>query len=158
MIKFFMKYRIVIIIIILLIIVAGIVVSLKAFLYPDDLDSVYGNRLNGIDEVAISNDRLEALETKYSEYEAIDSFSVEIQGKIIDIIINANEYATISEIKPVCLEILDEFNEAEILFYDFQFFIDNKNLNYILIGYKNKLAEEPVYTEVSEVIKDEEEN
>lgn len=153
--KFFKKYKIYLVIFILLLVLGGIVYSLKTFLYPDDLKSVYGNRLNGIEDVKISADRISALTNQIKENEAIDTVKVEIKGKIINVIIGGS--LTIEESEELLNGTLESFSEEEIAYYDFQFFATNEELKYKLIGYKNKTTESTVWTEVSEVDENEEE-
>ena len=62
--------------------------------------------------------------------------------------------------KEKCNDILKEFSEEKIAFYDFEFFITNEDGNYKMIGYKNKKRKEISYVSdeiVKEVKEDEQE-
>ena len=89
------------------------------------------------------------------EKAGIKDAKIDIQGKIINVSITASEKEnTKEEMQKLCTEILLKFSSEEIKFYDFQFFIKNEDLNYNMIGYKNKISEEISYSDdviVSEV-------
>ena len=73
---------------------------------------------------------------------------------------NNNKDNTKDKMKEKCNDILKEFSEEKIAFYDFEFFITNEDGNYKMIGYKNKKSKEISYVSdeiVKEVKEDEQE-
>lgn len=153
--NFIYKYRIVIALVFLLIIGVFGFITVKQYLYPDDKLTVYGNRLDGIDKVKITDDKKNEIIKMIKEKAGIKDAKINIQGKIINVSITASEKEnTKEEMQKLCTEILLKFSSEEIKFYDFQFFIKNEDLNYNMIGYKNKISEEISYSDdviVSEV-------
>lgn len=153
--NFIYKYRIVIALVFLLIIGVFGFITVKQYLYPDDKLTVYGNRLDGIDKVKITDDKKNEIIKMIKEKAGIKDAKIDIQGKIINVSITASEKEnTKEEMQKLCTEILLKFSSEEIKFYDFQFFIKNEDLNYNMIGYKNKISEEISYSDdviVSEV-------
>ena len=153
--NFIYKYRIVIALVFLLIIGVFGFITVKQYLYPDDKLTVYGNRLDGIDKVKITDDKKNEIIKMIKEKAGIKDAKIDIQGKIINVSITASEKEnTKEEMQKLCTEILLKFSSEEIKFYDFQFFIKNEDLNYNMIGYKIKISEEISYSDdviVSEV-------
>ena len=153
--NFIYKYRIVIALVFLLIIGVFGFITVKQYLYPDDKLTVYGNRLDGIDKVKITDEKKNEIIKMIKEKAGIKDAKIDIQGKIINVSITASEKEnTKEEMQKLCTEILLKFSSEEINFYDFQFFIKNEDLNYNMIGYKNKISEEISYSDdviVSEV-------
>ena len=127
---------------------------------PSDLNTVYGSRLDGIENVVISDEKKDEIIKFIKDNEDVSSASIDIQGKIINISIKiGNKENTIDIMKEKCSLIVNKFSKEEIEFYDFQFFIKNEDANYNLIGYKNKKNEELSYSHdviVSEVEENEE--
>lgn len=85
--------------------------------------SKYGNRLDGIKEVKIDNNRLDGLNAKIEEYEEVEKCSSRIQGKIVYININFAESSKLDKAKEIAESALEEFSEDEISYYDFSFFL-----------------------------------
>lgn len=149
--KKFNKYRMYIVAFVFIVILIGLIFSVKAFLYPTDAKSVYGNRLNGIENVEITSAKQNTIIKNIKVNSVISDAKIQIKGKIINILITVTSDFSIDSSKELFNKILSEFSDKEIAFYDFQFFSSNDNLKYKLIGYKNKTTEEIIYSQVSEV-------
>lgn len=158
--NFIFKYRVYVLIFIILIFGVIIFFSAKTYLYPDDQKTVYGSRLDGIEDVKITSQRITEIVDIIKEEDGIKEASIDIQGKTVNIsiIVEAKDN-TIDEMKEFSTRILSNFTETEIAFYDFQFFINNEAGNYNMIGYKNKKNSDITWTTdeiVSEVESNEE--
>lgn len=137
--NFILKNRLYILIVIILALGVVAFFTFKSFMYPDDQSSVYGDRLDGIEEVTITDTEKSEIITKIKEEKDITSVSIEIQGKIINITIKATtEDNSIEVMETLGTKIIGYFLDKEVTFYDFQFFIQNEDANYNLIGYKTK--------------------
>ena len=87
---------------------------------------VYGNRLDGIEEVEITNEKINSLDEKVSTVNTVVT------------VIEGTKAATAKKITDV---VLKEFDEDQVAYYDFQVFIKSENDkedNYPIIAYKNK--------------------
>jgi hypothetical protein len=131
-------------------------IVIKQFLYPDDLKSLYGSRLDGIEEVEIASNKKISVINEIKTDENIEDASIDIKGKIINIIIKGKEGLTIEKSKEILSNALIKFSDKEKQFYDFEFFATNASLKYYVIGSKSKMIENIVWTEYSEVDKNEE--
>lgn len=158
--KFIVDNRIYIVLLLFILFAGFVFVTMKAYLDPEDEYAVYGNRLDGIENVLITDTRKNEVIYFIKEDENITDASIVLQGKIINISIKSgNKKNTIDKMKEKGTEIIKKFSDEEIAFYDFQFFIKNEEANYNLMGYKNKKKDEISWVDdviVSEVEDNEE--
>lgn len=158
--KFIVDNRIYIVLLLFVLFGGFVFVTMKAYLDPEDELAVYGNRLDGIEKVTITDTRKNEVIDFIKEDEDIIDASIMLQGKIINISIKSgNKKNTIDKMQEKGTEIIKKFSKDEIAFYDFQFFIKNEEANYNLMGYKNKKNENISWVDdviVSEVEENEE--
>lgn len=157
MIKFINKYKLTIVMLVFISILVVLFLSFKSFLYPEDAKSVYGDRLEGMEDVLITEEKKNSIETKINASNIVIDGKVEIYGKIVNVIVSCNSKGTEAKVKDLFNDVLDEFSKAQLEYYDFQYFVSNEELKYTMIGYKNKLSEIPVYT-VSKGVEENEKN
>ncbi|MBE6160190.1 MAG: hypothetical protein E7157_04000 [Lactobacillales bacterium] len=141
--------------IILIFAIAGIF-ALKAF-FPSGNE--YGNRLKGIEKVSFSDKEITKLEKEIKDREKVKKVSINIKGKLINIMLTVENDADISDMKDHCKEKLELFDEEELSYYDLQFYLiaeeskeskDDKeskeekeeDTKYPAIGYKHKTSSE----------------
>jgi hypothetical protein len=116
---------------------------LKNYIYYSK--SVYGDRLQGIEEVVINTELKKSIEDNMLEMDGIESSTINVRGRIINIIVGVNNSIDIGQAKVLTDEILGEFDDDYKNFYDIQFFITQQestdNSEFPIIGYKNKASE-----------------
>ncbi len=139
--RFVLKNKLLTILIalILLIMISGIIV-IKVWLFPHSRGTKYGNRLDGIENVKLTDSRLDEVK---SSFEAKSGFSItgfRVSGKIVNIYVTAGEISK-SDVKAEAAKFIKKFSEDEIKFYDFQFFVTGSSEEYPILGYKNKNSE-----------------
>ena len=107
----------------------------------------YGNRLNGIEEVAISNSEKKEVVSFLEEKEHVTDASVRIQGKIIYINIVFTRETSLDKAKAIATETLALFEEEEKEFYDYGYFLtqedteESEDKGFIVTGTKNAKLE-----------------
>ncbi len=153
--NFYKKYKVIIYIVLFILIMLTAFLMLKGFLFPDDYKSVYGSRLNGIEDVKFDSNRSLAIKNAYSTDTLIQSVKVDLRGRTINIIIKGNEGYNMDIAKKSISDNLKAFNEKELKYYDIQFFVTNETLKYNMIGYKNKASDVVVFSEYKEEVVDE---
>ncbi len=118
-----------------------IIILVNSYIFINNNDSVYGNRLNGIDEVPIKEDLKNDIINSLKTNENIKTVEIDIRGKIINIIAESVSNSDLSKIKLELDEILIKFSDDYLAFYDIQFFVfqetTEEDENIIVIGYKN---------------------
>ena len=123
--------------IIILVFIIGSFIMIRTF-FPSGNE--YGDRLKGIDKVKFSKKEISELEEKISDRSKIKKVTVDIKGKLINIIITVEEDADLDDMKDYAKEKLELFDEDELKFYDIQFYINNvkEKEHYPAMGYKHK--------------------
>jgi len=90
--------------------------------------SLYGNRLEGIEEVELTSKFLNDVQTKIKEDESVKDANVRLQGKIVYIVLEVNSDISIETAKTIAAKTLEDFKEEELSFYDFSYLVKWTNL------------------------------
>lgn len=126
-----------------------IIIGLLTSFYRKTNTSKYGDRLDGIEEVEITDSFREDLVSFYEENERVNEASVTLSGKIVYIIIDVTKGTTKAQAQTVANSGLEEFSEEEVDYYDFQFIVtcddDSESKIYPTMGYKNNTSAKVVW-------------
>lgn len=121
-----------------------VLILLCALIYnlvmPSTGTPVYGDRLDGIEDVKISAKDLKDLEEKFEKNSNVEEADVSISGKTVNAIVTVNSKTSVNNAKKLADVLTDFLDKDQVKFYDLQIFIkneDEKNKNYPIIGYKN---------------------
>ena len=83
----------------------------------------YGNRLDGIDKVKISNETYESVKKEVEDTELVEKVETRLQGKIVYTTIELKDGITVEKAKEIATNTLDNYSEEELKYYDFSFFL-----------------------------------
>ena len=98
----------------------------------------YGDRLTGIEEVAIKSSDITEFEGTLSEKEEVSSASIRIQGKIIYVNLKFEDGVGLDKAKEVAVSSLELFDDEEKSYYDICYFLINEGENgYSITGTKH---------------------
>lgn len=103
----------------------------------------YGNRLDGIEKVKLTEKALTSIETSLEENAEVTDGSVRVQGKIVYIHIEVTRETSLDRAKELAVITLDKFEEDERKFYDFGFSLTqveqegNEDIGFVVTGTKN---------------------
>lgn len=119
-----------------------ILFQLKNIFFPNTGKAIYGNRLDGIEEVEISDKTYKEVEGKLKE-DATSSVKTAISGKLVKIFITVNDDVTIDTAKSYGSKVLEPFTIEQKNFYDFQIYItkNTESTEFPIIGYKHHANE-----------------
>lgn len=126
--------------ILFIIIIVFAFITIVNLVYPDASKSFYGNRLEGIEKYPISEKKMKTLLVAIKETGSINQVSYNIQGKIINFVIDVKKDTDLITAKAISDKILEAFSAGEKDFYDIQLFItsnDQSIILYPIIGYKH---------------------
>ena len=109
---------------------------------------VYGNRLDGIEEVMLSDTNKANLVSTLEDNVLVKRASVNITGRIINVIITVEDDVSVAYSRGLTSIILETIDEDQIEFFDIQVFItkDTDDSQFPLIGYKQNIREEFAWT------------
>lgn len=128
----------------ILIIIACVGISaallLKYFYYGNG-GSKYGDRLDGIELITVSDDKKNSVVEDIKKRKNVKDAKVEVSGKIIYIRIAFNAGADLDTSKAIAVKTLEQFSDEEKAFYDVHFtLVSEKNEasdGFTIMGSKN---------------------
>ena len=127
-----------ILMIISIICIVSILVGVLVYFFGQTNKDKYGNRLEGIESVKISDSKISEIENKISENELVKETKIDIKGKLIyiNITLNTGKHSDSEAIAQASLEL---YSEEEKAFYDIQYIVENidKEIteNFPVMGY-----------------------
>lgn len=110
---------------------------LKSVLFPSEAKAIYGNRLEGIEKVKITDATKKKITDKLAD--KTSKAEVRVAGKLIYIDMTVVGDVDVNTAKALATSTLDEFSDAEKSFYDIQAIIssDTNTTQFPIIGYKH---------------------
>lgn len=101
----------------------------------------YGNRLDTIKNIKVSSKEKDSLKETIENEEKASNVSINIQGKIINVIYTISDDASKDDAKNISNKILEKLSDEIKNAYDIQVFVNKKNpgdsTDFPMIGYKN---------------------
>ena len=147
-------------IIALVCIVISIILLFKYFYFGNG-GSNYGDRLDGIENVKITEEKKSSVVSSIESNDIVTSASSSVTGRIIYIKINFGEKATLTEAQNIALKSLENFSEEEKAFYDFHYTLKQeateKSEGFLIMGAKNVNGSNLVWENNNSVSSDKEE-
>ena len=143
----------------LIIIIAFAVLVLKLVLPASGINK-YGDRLEGIKDHEFSEKAKNKIIKSIKDKEQVVSCSIDVQGKIINVIFTVNKDVSIDDSRNIANESLGQFSDKVKEYYDLQYMIKKKDeegrketkqnddgepeevtvYEFPIMGYKNKKA------------------
>lgn len=127
---------------VILILLTIIFIGIKELIFPNNNKDLYGNRLDGIEEVLVTDVRLNDLIAEIKEEEFVENVKSNIQGRLVNVIVTVEPNADEIKAKALSEKFVSNFSSEELEYYDFQFFLvsDEEDERYPFIGYKHKTS------------------
>ena len=133
------KNKVKLLLAIIIILAVILIVSMVLFFKDNTANPGYGNRLDGIEEVKITKEETQKMNSTLEKEKKVKSVTSNIQGKIVNVIVKVEKATKIKEAQELPKKVIDCFKEEQVNYYDFQVFIQNEdteNKSYPIIGYK----------------------
>ena len=133
--------RVLFVLMTILIICLILIVSVVINYFLGSTKDKYGDRLEGIKKVAITDKRISEIEKKIEEDEKISKCEVTQIGKMIYLKLEFTEGITLVEAEGKAANTIELFNEKELKFYDINYTLtqDKKegSEGFVIMGAKN---------------------
>ncbi len=128
--------------------IIGMAVYGYLLILPNSDESVYGGRLEGLENFDVSDSRFKTICDQIEEKEFVISAKASLQGKIINIIVYVDGETELLASKALTSILLEEFNDEEKAFFDLQIFLTTEEESelYPKIGYKSSMSVNFVWT------------
>lgn len=113
-------------------------------------ENKYGNRLDGIENVLITDEQIQNLKTEMDEIKDIKSINYKLKGRLIYITIEVSNETAIDVSKGYANKCLAYFTDEQTEYYDIQVSIKSDTEEsevYPIIGAKHKTSKSFVWTE-----------
>ena len=137
--SFIRKNKFVIIAIAVFLILVIIAFQVVNMFFPEEGKALYGDRLEGIEEVELSDKKLSSMSSAIEDDAAVKEASVSVAGKIVEVIITVQDDTTVDTAKGLNAIVLEQLDDDEKEFYDIQIFVkkDTDAADFPIIGYKH---------------------
>ena len=142
--EFIKKHRIGLIVTgVILVLVILMFFGIKNAFFSNMGQSVYGNRLDGIEKYPIDDAVIKDIETTLKDTENINSFKYELKGRLMNFIIEVNADVDLTTSRAFADKIAEKLSDDIKSFYDIQVYLtcsDKESELYPTIGYKHKTS------------------
>jgi len=111
------------------------------YFYAGASSNKYGDRLDDIENYPLPASLEEDIKSLYASEKSIDSVKINVEGKIIYIVINFNELIKTETAQSQAVRSLEKIGEENLTFYDVQFILKyigtEENETFPIFGSKN---------------------
>ena len=112
------------------------------YFYSGISTSKYGDtRLEGIENYPLSPNLESEINELYKEEKSVNKVKVDVEGRIIYIIVDFKESIKVDSAKSIATKALDKIGEDNLKFYEVQYILtysgEEENANYPVFGSKN---------------------
>lgn len=112
------------------------------YFYSGISTSKYGDtRLEGIENYPLSENLESEINELYKEEKSVNKVKVDVEGRIIYIIVDFKESIKVDSAKSIATKALDKIGEENLKFYEVQYILtysgEEENANYPVFGSKN---------------------
>ena len=121
------KYSCIAIGIFVVVIIVGFL--LYKLLFPNTGTPIYGNRLDGINDVNYTKDSLNVIAEKIKEEKVVNA-EINENGKIINVIVTVSEKPKKEDATKFAKIILDNSTKEQINYFDYQLFVKSEKEDY----------------------------
>lgn len=140
--KFIKKHKIVFIALFVIIIICVLgYFAVKPLLGNDS--NKYGNRLDGIENVKITDEQIKKMISELEEKKDINSVKYDLEGKLIYIVLEVSNETAVDVSKGYANKILEYFDDEQKSYYDMQVIVKSDSEEsevYPIIGAKHKTS------------------
>lgn len=125
-----------------------LVFAVKLTFFPNEGTAIYGDRLDGIEEVEITDKQQEDIIKALEDKDEVKKVSCDIKGRTLNVLITVNDDVELDPAKALTSSITDNLEEDQTSYYDIQVFIskDNDDTRFPIIGYKHQNKDEFSWT------------
>ena len=139
--KLWMENRVLFVLFIIVFICACIILGVVFKYFFGATKSNYGERLDGIEAVEITDTMKNDFLVAIKDDELVDNATIDVRGKIVYIYLTFNEGSSLVEAQSKALEALQTFEQNYLDFYDFHFTLKSEatenSEGFLIMGAKN---------------------
>ena len=137
--NFCKRNKYVMLVLIIFIVLTVLLAQIVNVFFPTKGEAIYGNRLEGIEDVKIPAQKYETIEHNLEEEGIVREAKTELKGRLINVTITLNDDAPKEQARALTGKILEQLDEEQKKYYDIQVFLEktNDDAAFPIIGYKH---------------------
>ena len=139
--KFIKNNKLVVVTFIICLIFVILVFAVKLTFFPDEATAIYGDRLDGIEKVEITDSKQDKIVSALENLDTVKEASCDIKGRILNVLITVNDDVDLNTAKGLTTTVTDNLKKEQTSYYDIQVFISKDNeddASFPIIGYKHQ--------------------
>ena len=139
--KFIKNNKLVVVTFIIRLIFVILVFAVKLTFFPDEARAIYGDRLDGIEKVEITDSKQDKIVSALENLDTVKEASCDIKGRILNVLITVNDDVDLNTAKGLTTTVTDNLKKEQTSYYDIQVFISKDNeddASFPIIGYKHQ--------------------
>ena len=146
--NFIKNNKVTVVAFIICVILVILVFAVKLTFFPNEGTAIYGDRLDGIEEVEITDKQQEDIIKSLEDKDEVKEVSCDIKGRTLNVLITVNDDVELDPAKALTSSITENLEEDQTSYYDIQVFIskDNDDTRFPIIGYKHQDKDEFSWT------------
>lgn len=156
--KIWIQNRVLFVLFIIVLICLGIIMSVFFKYFFGSSKSSYGDRLDGIKEVEVTDEMKDIFLSSMRNDELIHDATIKVKGKIIYITLLFHDNVSLVEAQSKALASLSNFEQKYLDFYDFQYILKGNATDtsdgFLIMGAKNVNGSGLVWNNNTEIEKD----
>ena len=146
--NFIKNNKVTVVAFIICVIFVVLVFAIKLTFFPNEGTAIYGDRLDGIEKVEITDKQQKDIIKSLEDKDEVKSADTDIKGRILNVLITVNDDVELAPAKALTSSVIDNLKKDQTSFYDIQVFIskDNDDTRFPIIGYKHQDKDEFSWT------------
>ena len=146
--NFIKNNKVTVVAFIICVIFVVLVFAIKLTFFPNEGTAIYGDRLDGIEKVEITDKQQKEIIKSLEDKDEVKKVSCDIKGRTLNVLITVNDDVELDPAKALTSSITDNLEEDQTSYYDIQVFIskDNDDTRFPIIGYKHQDKDEFSWT------------
>ena len=146
--NFIKNNKVTVVAFIICVIFVVLVFAIKLTFFPNEGTAIYGDRLDGIEKVEITDKQQKGIIKSLEDKDEVKSADTDIKGRTLNVLITVNDDVELDPAKALTSSVIDNLKKDQTSFYDIQVFIskDNDDTRFPIIGYKHQNKDEFSWT------------
>ena len=138
--NFIKNNKVTVVAFIICVIFVVLVFAIKLTFFPNEGTAIYGDRLDGIEKVEITDKQQKDIIKSLEDKDEVKSADTDIKGRTLNVLITVNDDVELDPAKALTSSVIDNLKKDQTSFYDIQVFIskDNDDTRFPIIGYKHQ--------------------
>ncbi|MBQ3306997.1 MAG: hypothetical protein IJG68_02260 [Bacilli bacterium] len=144
--EFIKKYKSIIVASLVLVAIVAAIFIVKDTIMFDEYQALYGNRLEGIDKVKVTEKQEKQIKESVKNY--TKKIDIRVSGRVINILIELHPGTSLDDARGIAGMVLDGLTAEQKAYFDVEAIVNNSEDpdHFPIIGYKHKSRDNFTWT------------